>query len=1069
MNHSSLPSRRNFLHATLGTVALGSVSPGRHGNLFSSQLRPLTAESAIVARVKLPKDIYESGSVLEGEIYFHRPPSGAVEARWVDSAGRIAEAVNLPAPASLAAPLPFSIRLAEGLTYCNWIQVSVNGVTQIEGAKFLLSPPAAPWDDFHTIMWAGYPDGFYDLLRRVGIDATIAYRDSDFANVLDNNFKFYVEQLVWEIFAVYHKRQELWRSVVERFQAERENWKLLVRNPCLNDPKTDEYLRERIAPMVRSHRAFRPLYYTIADELGHGDQIKPVDFCHSIYCTVKLAEYLRQLYGSLDRLGAEWGGMEVTRWDDETMRSGFEWQHDDLLIARTTTDRAFDSIAVAALHVKYGSMARFNKEWGTGFPEPTTVGMTVLDEWLPVIDLVREARSLPTFDERVLESKLGPLEAANVRWGKRGGWTTEQKPTRFRNWSEVSTFLKRFYTELAEVRSSDGWNVAPWCDFRNFMDATFAASVRRAAAICKAEDPEARCATEGGQAPSAFGWYNYEQVVKSVDVIEPYNIGNNVEVIRSLNPGVICLATHGFGYSPGKALTPEDKLEQRRKIREVWWQLFHSHRGAILWDDMELNFRFINTETRQLMPSAEAFSEVFREIRGGIARLILNSRRTHDGLAIHYSHASLQIHWLLENLKHARDWMVNNVSYRGSRFIALRNSWTKLIEDLGYQYNFVSREQIEAGKLTSGEYRVFIMPQSVAVSAREAEHIREFVRSGGLLVADYRAATLNEHGRDLARGQLDDVFGIGRGPEQAAARSVLGVANQDSLRLEGTQLVGVQPGDLSLKTETGEALARSGNVPIMIVNRFGNGRTVFMNLAIADYAYQRLQADINSSLPDLLENVLSLAQLRPRVRVLGADGKRIPGTEIVVFANGTLEHVAIFRNPQFDEGGWGDNPMKKTSDWDEGIDNSFLEKPIEATVEWTSARQTYDMRRRADLGMLQAHKTTLNPWWPLLFTRSPQSLPKLGAEVAAARAGLLLELTFTNEAMLPEGAIRVVRLDFETPDGGPYDLYARNLLLTATPHTESVPLAYNDPKGPWVVRVHDLMTGQVLDVAFDVA
>ena len=62
--------------------------------------------------------------------------------------------------------------------------------------------------------------------------------------------------------------------------------------------------------------------------------------------------------------------------------------------------------------------------------------------------------------------------------------------------------------------------------------------------------PHARCATEGGQAPFAFGWYNYENVVKAVDVIEPYNIGNNVEVIRSLNPNVFMVSTHGFEHKP---------------------------------------------------------------------------------------------------------------------------------------------------------------------------------------------------------------------------------------------------------------------------------------------------------------------------------------------------------------------------------------------------------------------------------------------------------------------------------------------------------------------------------------
>src|SRR6267143_2167804 len=112
----------------------------------------------------------------------------------------------------------------------------------------------------------------------------------------------------------------------------------------------------RLTRTVREHRAFRPLYYNIADELGHGDQIQPVDFCHSPHCTARFAEYLRDLYGSTDRVAAEWGGREAGRWDDEILKSGSDWRHEDLMIARTTTDRAFDLIAAASLRAKYGSI-----------------------------------------------------------------------------------------------------------------------------------------------------------------------------------------------------------------------------------------------------------------------------------------------------------------------------------------------------------------------------------------------------------------------------------------------------------------------------------------------------------------------------------------------------------------------------------------------------------------------------------------------------------------------------------------------------------------------------------------
>jgi hypothetical protein len=990
-----------------------------------------------------------------------------VGVQWVDSAGRIVEQVTLAAPVSTGEPLAFSLPLARGLTYRNVVRVSVNGATQLEGAAFLLAPAVEPWDDYHVISWAHYPDGYYDRLASAGVDATIAYRDDDFSPVLDNNFRFYVEQLAWEVFAIYHKKQDLWRGLIQELQSEPDNWKLLVRKPCLNDPKTDGYVRERLTRMVRMHRAFHPLFYNIADELGHGDQIQPIDFCHSEYCIPRFAEYLRSLYGSVDRVGSEWGGIEISRWDDETLRSAPSWEHRDLMIARTTTNGAFDMVAFAGLRAKYGGVSQLNKAWDTSFPEPVGVGMSSREEWAPVIGAAREARSLKSLDEKSVSEKLGDLEAVNVRWGLMGGWKTRQGPTGFKSWAEVVAFFKQYYAELAKIRSTEGWNVAPWCDFRNFMDATFASAVRRAAAVCRAEDAAARCATEGGQAPSAFGWYNYQQVVKSVDAIEVYNTANNAEIVRSLNADVICIGTQAFGYTPGKPLTEEDVTEQKRKQRQVWWQMLHGYRAAILWDNLEKNNRFV-TEDRKLTPAAEAFSGVFHEVRGGLVKLLLNSRRLHDRIGIHYSHASIQVHWLLDNLQHARDWLTHHNDDRG-HLNGIRNSWTKVIEDLGLQYDFVSREQIEAGKLATGEYRAFILPKSLAVSDPEAQQLRDFVRSGGLLIADHAAATMNEHGRDLGHGQLDETFGIRRATPQTLGSSVTGVAGAGELQLAGRRLAFLKPAEAGVTVTTGQALAGSGNVPLVIVNRSGNGLAVYLNLDVHDYGAHRLRADIESSLPELVEGLFGLAQIQPRVRVFGHQGRRVRGVEAACFSNGDCELVALFRNPQFDVEGLGDYAEIRPGRSGEEVDNSLLETPEEVTVEWPSATQTYDVRARRDLGEVKTAQATLDPWQPLVYARCPGTLPSLRLECPTdVRTGSSLEITLKAQGPLPPGTLRVAHLDVTLPDGHVYDLYSRNIIVRNATHAERAPLAYNDPKGRWQLRLHDVMSGQTAEAAVNV-
>ena len=271
MNSDRFASRRSFLRAALATPIL-SAAP--------AQPAPVSAGASVVSRVQPGRDIYDSNETVTGEIGFRLPASKSVVVRWIDSFGRVVAEAQLEPSASGVAPLNFSFEAVRGRTYRNWIRVWADDLEQTEAAQFLLSPAPTSWNDFEVISWAHYPDGFYDLLRTAGVNGTIAYRDDDFSAVLDNGFTFYVEQMAWEVFSIYHKNQPLWRDLLTQIEFDRNNLDLWVRKPCINDPKIDKYVRERLTRDVRQHRAFRPLFYNIADELGQGDQIRPNDFCH---------------------------------------------------------------------------------------------------------------------------------------------------------------------------------------------------------------------------------------------------------------------------------------------------------------------------------------------------------------------------------------------------------------------------------------------------------------------------------------------------------------------------------------------------------------------------------------------------------------------------------------------------------------------------------------------------------------------------------------------------------------------------------------------------------------------
>jgi hypothetical protein len=295
------------------------------------------------------------------------------------------------------------------------------------------------------------------------------------------------------------------------------------------------------------------------------------------------------------------------------------------------------------------------------------------------------------------------------------------------------------------------------------------------------------------------------------------------------------------------------------------------------------------------------------------------------------------------------------------------------------------------------------------------------------------------------------------------------VANAGTLKLQGQELKLLTPGDPGAKAATGQSLAQIGGTPLVIVNTFGKGKAVFLNLEVAGYAYQRLQASLDTGLPGLMEGVFGLADIAPRVRVLGADGKRLPGTEVVIYQNGGCEHVAVFRNPQFDDGGWGSFPTMEAHEWAGSIDNSLLEKTAKVHLVWGEAGQTYDVRQHKDLGSVKSLDATLDPWSPLLLTRSAQPLPEFRlSSPGEIKAGQALDIVISDSAPVPEGTFRVVRIEIDDPAGKTYGIYSRNLLIRSTPFRENVTLAFNDPTGRWKIRAHDVMTGQSVEKPFSV-
>jgi hypothetical protein len=322
-----------------------------------------------------------------------------------------------------------------------------------------------------------------------------------------------------------------------------------------------------------------------------------------------------------------------------------------------------------------------------------------------------------------LKERYGTLAALNRQWGRE-----------FTRWEEAVPDTTR------EAMQRPGENFSSWSDHKEWMDIAFARAIEMGVDAVRSVDPDAYVAIAGGQMPG-WGGYDYARLSRVLTAIEPYDIGNNIEILRSLNPSLPFVTT---AFARGN-------WEKHR----IWYEALHGARGNIIWD-----------EKFEMAPPAGGVGDrgrevaaYYNELRGGVGALLINSVRQSDPIAIHYSQPSMRVEWMLAQRPKGDAWVdrTSATERRDSDFLRVRESYCKLIEDLGLQYRFMSYGQVEAGELLKGGYRVLILPRSSALSAAEAREIRIFVESGGRVIADGEPGAFDDHALRLPESSLAGV------------------------------------------------------------------------------------------------------------------------------------------------------------------------------------------------------------------------------------------------------------------------------------------------------------------------
>jgi beta-galactosidase len=615
-----------------------------------------------------------------------------------------------------------------------------------------------------------------------------------------------------------------------------------------------------------------------------------------------------------------------------------------------------------------------------------------------------------------LQHRYGTLARLNMAW-----------KTQWNAWQDVAP------STFDEVRATpDHW--PRWADHRLYMNQVFTEAHALGREAIRSVDPQARVGFDGLFSLDSWHGYDFYQLCRACDLVEVYagHTPSQIEYLRCWRqPGAVV----GAWYNE---VGNRDEIAAKRL---GWLLLFHQFNSSWYWMAYDTGPALLLPDLRP-SPQFQWMQAAHAEIRGGIGKLLLAAQRQHDGIAIHYSQASV---------------------HAGTLFGRAGDSgplsgFASLVEDLGLQYDVLSYEQIEKGKLK--DYKILLMPACTALSPAEVEAVRQFVEGGGLVVADTVPGMLDEHCRLLETGQLDGLLGIARTglpDRKSASPLVVDMGASGTGGVSRSADAGASGPDNALKTELpltvydaalkaagAKPWAAAGATPAVLVRQVGKGWTVLLNTAVEQYTGVRKTRQGRTT-QDLLRRVLGLLKLQPEVRVTSG-GVDLDACEVVRFADGPIQYVCLLT----------DHAVAGVK-----AEDVVIQLPLTANV--------YDVRARQSLGKRKTLEARLLPGDPKVYALLPYSLEGLDVKPAVDRlpagAAAAFDVTIRINAERPVGR-HCLRIEVLGPDGRLRGHYGQNVLTEKLTTRVAIPLALNDAVGRWQLRVTDVATGQTTTSSF---
>ncbi|MDP7348273.1 MAG: beta-galactosidase trimerization domain-containing protein, partial [Phycisphaeraceae bacterium] len=519
-------------------------------------------------------------------------------------------------------------------------------------------------------------------------------------------------------------------------------------------------------------------------------------------------------------------------------------------------------------------------------------------------------------------------------------------------------------------------------------------------------------------------------VCRNLDMWVPYT-HNIDEIIRSIAPREF-IRSNWTGYHSD----PDGLLSRYwRSIilgaDSIWWWM---------WSAID-PWRGFQAPDFEPYPATREMLDETRILRDGLGDLLINSEMQDDGIAMLYSQPSS----FAATVERGPGY---------GDYEAVNAAWYTIINDIPLMYRYVTDGMIDRGEFEADKYRVLILPFALALSEKTESAIRAFVKNGGTVIADIRPGIYDGRCKPLKKGRLDDLFGI-EGPVNTAAIkadiSVDGKLGKHDIKLDWPDV----PVDPALKTTSGQALGKAGEAPVFIVNSYGKGRAILLNLATSAFGGRVTGTgltgldsaeELDPKLWAAFDPIFEAAGVQPAIRLIGSRRWKVPfvgNARLQRWRNGDMEIFGVYRAT-----GEGVRTIARLP----GERQAFVYNLTAGLTLGDPYVSTYVKPYKGEKWFYFSLVPSRASFFAILPGPAPAIAVKL--EEPRIRRGERIRLDIS----LPDAgkSIHALKLRGIGPDA--VEGWSQVVLAGAKPVTVEIPVAFNDPPGTYRITVTDVIT-----------